>query len=111
MFAEYWNKIVEWIDATHIVEQVKDVDAHGLFTNPWFMVPFCAWVAWMIYKLKWKDLLIIAIIGGVWWVSGTAYMHSLIVGGVVQIEKILPVVFGGAVALAFVIYLLFGRSD
>jgi len=111
MFAEYWNKVTEWFASTHLTEQIKDVDVHGLFTNPWFLVPFCAMIAWMVYKLKWKDLLIVAIIIAVWWVTGTDYMNSLIVGGVIQINKILPVVFGGAVVLAFLIYLLFGRSD
>lgn len=111
MFAEYWNKVVEWFASTHLQDQIKDVDIHGLFTNPWFLVPFCAMIAWMIYKLKWKDLLITAIVIGVWWVSGTPYMNSLIVNGEIQIEKVLPVVFGGAIILGFLVYLLFGRSD
>jgi hypothetical protein len=38
-------------------------------------------------------------------------MNTLLVGNIVQLDKILPVVFGGAVVLGFVIYLLFGRSD
>ena len=102
---------MNWWASTHIQEQVKKVDYVGLFTNPWFMVPFVAMILYMLYKQKFKDIIIIAILIGVWWVTGTPYMHSLIVGGVVQIDKILPVVFGGAAVLGLVIYLLFGRSD
>jgi len=38
-------------------------------------------------------------------------MNSLIVGDELQMEKVLPVFFGAAVLLGFVIYLFFGRSD
>ena len=82
-----------------------------MFTNPWFLVPFGILIAYMLYKQSWKELVILVIIIGVWWVSGTAYMDTLTVNGELQINKILPVVFGGAVALGVVIYLLFGRSD
>ncbi|KGO35575.1 hypothetical protein JT06_01315 [Desulfobulbus sp. Tol-SR] len=109
--SEMWNKIVEWFDSTHLVEQVTEVDYVGLFTNPWFLVPFCILMAYLVYRQSWKDLIIITILLAVWWVSGTEYMKSLIVDGELQISKILPVAFGGAVILGFVIYLFFGRSD
>ena len=65
----------------------------------------------MLYKQSWRDLIIIGILFGVWWVSGTSYMASLVVNGELQINKILPVGLGGAAVLGFVIYMLFGRSD
>lgn len=108
---EIWKKITDWYDSTHIHEQVKDVDVIGLFTNLWFVVPFGLMVGYMLFKQQWRDLIIVAIFVAVWWVSGTPYMDSLIVDGILQMDKILPVVFGGAAALGFVIYLLFGRSD
>ncbi len=108
---EILNKISRWWDSTHLQDQIKDVDAAGLFTNPWFIVPFGTMICYMLYKQSWKDLIIVAIFVGVWWVTGTNYMDTLLVGDIVQIEKILPVVFGGAIVLGFVIYLLFGRSD
>ena len=108
---EYLDKIIEFWDSTNIYQQVTEVDAAGLFTNPWFMVPFVVMILYMIYKQNWKDLIIMSIFIGVWYASGTEYMNSLIVGGELQLEKVLPVVFGGAVLLGFVIYLLFGRSD
>jgi hypothetical protein len=108
---EIWTKICTWFDSTHLHEQIKAVDYVGLFTNPWFYVPFGSMIIYMIVKQKWKDIVIIAIFVAVWWVSGTPYMDTLLVNGEIQIEKILPVIFGGAAAMGVVIYLLFGRSD
>ncbi len=107
---DYLGKIVDFWDSTQIYQQVTDVDL-ALFTNPWFVVPFGLAILYLIYKQGWKDLIIIGILTFVWWVSGTPYMNGLIVGDEIQLERVLPVVFGGAVLLGFVIYLLFGRSD
>jgi len=108
---EIFSKIGSWWESTHVQDQITDVDAVGLFTNLWFIVPFGIMICYMLYKQSWKDLIIVAIFVGVWWVTGTNYMNTLLVGDIVQIDKILPVAFGGAVVLGFVIYLLFGRSD
>jgi hypothetical protein len=108
---EFFGKIIAWVDSTHLPEQLKDVDYVGLFTNPWFLVPFVALLCYMLYKQKWRDLLFILIFVGIWLASGTEYMQTLVVGEELQIKKVLPVLFGGAVLLGLVIYLLFGRSD
>jgi len=108
---DFLTKIIDWFESTHLQEQIKDVDIVALFSNPWFIVPFVCMVVYMLYKQSWKDLIIITLLIGIWWVSGTPYMNSLLVNGEIQIEKILPIIFGGAVVLGFVIYLLFGRSD
>ena len=108
---QFFTNLKEWFVATHLQEQIKDVDFIGLFTNPWFIVPFGLMVCYMLFRQKWKDFIIITILVAIWWVSGTNYMNSLLVNGEIQIEKILPVIFGGAAVLGFVIYLLFGRSD
>jgi len=108
---EFWQKIVDWFASTHLQEQIKDVDVVGLFTNPWFIIPFAVMILYMLIKLRWKDLIIVSIFVGVWWVSGTHYMNTLIIGDELQLNKILPVIFGGAAVLGFVVYLLFGRSD
>ncbi len=105
------DKITAWFASTHIHEQLLNVDAHGLFTNPWFIIPFGIFIAWMLYKNNWKEIFIIAIIIAAWWFSGTEYMDGLIVDGIIQLEKVLPVVFGAAAGLGLIIYLLFGRSD
>ncbi len=108
---QFFTNLQEWFVATHLQEQIKDVDFIGLFTNPWFIIPFGLMICYMLFRQKWKDLIIITILVAIWWVSGTDYMNSLLVNGEIQIEKILPVIFGGAAVLGFVIYLLFGRSD
>ncbi|SHO50641.1 hypothetical protein [Desulfopila aestuarii] len=106
-----FSGIVEWFDSTHLHEQITEVDFVGLFTNPWFMVPFVGIVVYLLYKQSFKDLILLAMLIGVWWVSGTEYMDTLIVGNELQMDKVLPVVFGGAAALGLAIYILFGRSD
>jgi hypothetical protein len=108
---ELFANIKEWFASTHIQEQIKDVDFVGLFTNPWFIIPFVVLIFYSLFRQKWKDLIIIIIFVAIWWVSGTNYMNSLLVNGEIQINKILPVIFGGAAVLGFVIYLFFGRSD
>lgn len=108
---EYWTKFTDWLDSIQVQQQIRDVDVVGLFTNPWFIIPFVLIVFYMLFKQKWKDLIITGVFVGVWWVSGTDYMNSLLINGEIQIDKILPVIFGGAAVLGFVIYIYFGRSD
>ena len=108
---DFFTKILDFIDSTKLPEQVKEVDYVGLFTNPWFLVPFIAFAAYLLYKQKWRDIIFVAIFFGIWWISGTDYMKTLVVGEELQIKKVLPVMFGGAAVLGVVIYLLFGRSD
>ena len=108
--SDFFGGISAWIDSIKVMEQIREVDAAGLFTNPWFLVPFISLMVYMLYKQAWRDIVLIAIFVGVWWVSGTAYMDTLIIDNELQIEKILPVVFGGAIVLGVAIYLLIGRS-
>jgi len=108
---EFFGKIMSFIESTNLVEQISEVDYVGLFTNPWFLVPFIALVLYLIWKQRWRDMAFIVIFLGVWWASGTNYMQTLVVGEELQVNKVLPVLFGGAAVLGIVIYLLFGRSD
>jgi hypothetical protein len=99
-----------WVQATQLPSQIKDVDYSGLFSNPWFLVPFVAMIVYMVYKQAFRDLIIVALIVGVWCISGMPYMQTLVVDGEVQLAKVLPVLLGAAGVLGFVIYLFFGRS-
>lgn len=99
------------IEKTHLVQQIKEVDFAGLFTNPWFLVPFVVLVGYLLYKKAFRDMIIIGAILGAWYASGTPYMQTLVVDGNLQVGKVLPVLFGGAALLGLVIYLLIGRSD
>lgn len=107
---EYFKKVVEWIRGTGIPEQVENVDYMALAHNPWFMVPFVGLILYLLYKKEFAIVMIIAICSFCWSMTGTSYMKSLIVGGEIQVNKILPVVFGGAVALGAIIYLLINRD-
>lgn len=110
-FAPLAESVGRILQETHLPEQIKAVDFPGLFSNPWFVVPFAALVGWLLYKKAVRDLIILGAVMGIWYASGTAYMQTLVVGGELQVSKVLPVLFGGAAILGFVIYLLFGRSD
>ena len=103
--------LMRWLEETRLPDQIRDVDAIGLFTNPWFLVPFVILIGYLLYKKAFRDMIILAAIVGVWWVSGTEYMQTLVVNGEVQIKKVLPVLFGGAAILGILIYLLISRSD
>lgn len=106
----FFSKIINIVDSTHIPQQLRDVDVGGLFTNPWFLVPFVALIGWNVWKQNFKEIILIGIITGIWYVSGTEYMATLIIGNELQIGKILPVMFGGAAVLGVIIYMYVGRS-
>jgi len=111
MINDIWQKILDFVGQTHVLEQVRSVDAGALAINPWFMIPFIVLVGYLLYRKSWRNIVIFCIFIGIWWFSGTEYMQSIFVKGELSVEKILPIVGGGAVALAIVIYLIFGRSD
>ncbi len=104
-----WDSFLTWLDAIKVVDQIRDVDLVGLFSNPWFLVPFIFIIGYLIYKQAWRDILLLAILIGVWWVSGTTYMRTLVEGDQLSIEKILPVFFGGGITILVVVYLIIRR--
>lgn len=106
----FFAKIGAWIQSTNVPEQAKDVDIAALFSNPWFVVPFIALVAYLLWKQSFIELIIIALFVLIWWLTGTEYMRTLTVDGELQINKVLPVLAGAAAMLGFIIYLFFGRS-
>lgn len=105
----FWAKIVNFAESTKIPQQIEDVDL-GIFTNPWFMVPFIAMIGWWLFKKEFKSIIVAGIFLGIWYLTGTEYMQTLIVDGELQIGKILPIMFGGAAILGFVVYMYFGRN-
>jgi ascorbate-specific PTS system EIIC-type component UlaA len=108
---DFLTKIVDFIHSTQVIEQFKEVNAVGLFTNPWFLVPLICLIGYMLYKQDFREIIIIIIGFLCWHISGTEYMHTLIVNDEIQLEKVLPVVFGAACILGVIIYMYFGRSD
>ena len=107
----FFSTMGKWLDTTHLPEQIKDIDFAALFSNPWFLVPFVAVVGYHIYKQAFRDLIIMGLLMGVWYATGTEYMQTLVVGDELQVNKVLPLLFGGAAILGIIIYLIFGRSD
>ncbi len=101
----------ELAELTGIPEQVKDVDAAALFSNPWFLVPFIGLIIYLLYKKELRNFILIAMFIGGWYLTGTEYMQTLVIGNELQLNKVLPLLFGGAAALALIIYLFFIRSD
>ncbi len=110
-FINIKDQFVDLANKTNIPEQIDVVDITGLFTNPWFLVPFVTLISYQLYKQAFRDLIIETLIIGCWYATGTPYMKSLVVGEELQLSKVLPVLFGGATVMGFIIYLIFGRSD
>lgn len=109
--ADFIQSVGDWLDSTKLHEQVVEVDFVGLFTNPWFLVPFGILLIYLVWKQNWSEMALLGVLGGLWWFSGSEFMDDLIVRGELQMEKILPVVSVWVIALAVTIYIFFGRSD
>lgn len=109
--ADFLTPLANFIDNTHLVEQIRDVDAVGLFTNPWFLVPFLAQVGWWLYKQAINSLVCTGLAIGVWFFTGTPYAKGLVINGEIQAGKILPVAGVGIAVLIVLIYIFFIRSD
>ena len=107
----FFNKVIEFIHSTKVLQQFREVDALGLFSNPWFLVPLICLLGYMAYKQDFREIIIIIIGLGCWHISGTDYMATLIVDDEIQLAKVLPVVFGAACILGVIIYMYFGGSE
>lgn len=106
-----WQSLVDFWVNTNIPEQLESVDWRALFANPWFMVPLMIQIGWWIYKQAINAIVLTCLGVGLWLFTGTEYASGLVINGVVQIEKILPVVGVGMCGLMIVIYLFFIRAD
>lgn len=108
---DIFGPVVDFINNTHVLEQIREVDTKGLFTNTWFLIPFLVFLGYKLYKQDVNALVLTALVFGLWMFSGSTYMSGLIVNGVLQIGKILPVAFVFIGAIAVAVYFLFMRSD
>jgi len=109
--ADLLARVSEWITDTQVLEQIRSVDADALFHNPYFLVPFICVVIHQLYKQAINNLAIMALCIGLWYFSGTDYVRGAVVGGEVQIGKILPIAGVGVAGIAVLIYLVFIRQD
>ena len=109
--SDFFVRASEWIQHTQVLEQIKMVDANGLFHNPYFLTPFICLVIYNLYRQTFTNLAIIALGIGLWYFTGTEYVRGAVVGGEIQIGKILPIAGVGIGGIAILIYLLFIRQD
>ncbi len=103
--------IVDFIYATGVPDQITQVDARGLVTNPWFLIPFIAFLGYQIYRQAINNLIFTGVAIGVWLFVGSNYAKGMIVNGVIQLNKILPIIGVGIVALGVLVYIIFMRQD
>ena len=108
---EIFGSIIDWFTATKVPEQLQSVDLKGLFQNTYFLVPFISMIIYFLYKQAVNNLIITALIIGLWWFSGTNMVQSAVVDGELQLSKVLPVVGVGMSGLGVLIYLLFIKQD
>lgn len=109
--ADILTPVIEFINNTHVLEQIREVQVKELFTNFYFLVPFVGLMGWWLYKQALNSLVCTGLAIGVWWFSGTPYAQGLVVDGEIQIGKIIPVAGVGIGVLLVLAYLFFIRSD
>lgn len=108
---DFFTMIVGWINATQLPRQIQEVEVSGLFTNPYFMVPFVCMIGYLMYKQSVGLLVLLTVLMVGWVLSGTEYMQTLVVDGELQLKKVLPLMAGGVAIMGFLIWFLFMRSD
>ena len=109
--SDFLVRITEWIQQTQVLEQIQRVDAMGLFHNPYFLAPLICLVIYNLYRQTFSNLIVFAVIFGLWYFSGTDYFRSAVKEGEVQISKILPIAGISISGVGLLIYLLFIRQD
>lgn len=108
---EFMDSLVTFMNNTNVPQQFADMDARGLFTNPWFLVPFVAFIFYNLYKQATNALVMTGLAVGLWLFAGSPYMEGLIINGQLQLGKVLPVAAVFIAATAVAIYFLFMRGD
>jgi hypothetical protein len=104
------GNVGNFLSSTQVPQQFKDMDP-AIFINPYFLVPMGIWIAYLAWKANWRGIILTLLGCGVWYACGTPYMKTLVVDGELQMNKVLPVMFGGAAILGLIIFLYFGSSD
>ena len=108
---EFFTSIIDFINETQVPEQIREVEAVGLFTNAYFLVPFLVFIGYQCYKKQITTLGMTGLFLAGWLFCGSPLMQGLIVDGELQLGKVLPVAAVGVTAIAVFIYLVFIRSD
>ncbi len=108
---EFLQSIINFFVSTQVPTQLTSVDAAGLFSNPWFLVPLLGLLGYWIYKKAWSSCILLGVGFGVWIFTGSRYMREIMKDGELQINNIAPVIGVGLLAVGIVVYVFFIRSD
>jgi hypothetical protein len=108
---EFYLPILDFCKSTQIPAQIENVDVKGLFSNLYFMLPFLAIVGHTIYQKDYSSLTIGGLAIGIWILTGSEYMQSSSADGTIGMDKLLPILLGGIVIMAIIVYIYFIRSD
>lgn len=100
----------EFIEGTNLISQFSETDYMGLFTNPWFLVPYIGLNIYLATKKSWNSIILMLTGLGVWAFTGTSYMKGLMIEGELQLDKIAPVIGVFIGAIAIVVYVLVIRG-
>jgi predicted RND superfamily exporter protein len=109
--ADILAPVIRFIHDTKVPEQINSIDYHGLFTNPWFMVPLVAVILYELFRRSIRSVISIVIFLGVWAFFGTPYMQEILTSDTVTLDKILPLLGGAVLLLAIIVYMYFLRSE
>ena len=110
--SDFFASFLAFLESTKLIEQFDKFDTVGLFTNPWFLVPFAALILYFISKQQFANLVLVGLAVGIFAFMGSQYVEGLIdEKGFIQLNKILPIIAMGVVVVGVIVYLLFGRSD
>jgi hypothetical protein len=110
--SEFFDAIFAFIDSTLVLQQFGEWNAVGLFTNPWFLVPFIALIIYYLVKQQIQNLILLGLGIAVFLFCGSHYVEGLIdEKGFIQLPKVLPILGMGIAVVGVVVYLFFGRSD
>ena len=107
---DFLVSIVDFFNNTEIPRQFAKVDAKGLFTNWYFLVPLVGMIGYWLYKQAWNTMIMAALGCGLWLFTGSKYMKNVFVDGNLQLDAVAPVVGVGIVAVGVIIYVLFIRD-
>jgi len=108
---EFFASIAEFFKSTQITEQLQAVDAAGLFSNPYFLVPFVALVGYLIYKKSINNLVLVGLAIGIWLFSGSHYVKDSFEGDQISLKNIMPIIGFGVGAIGVLVYVVFIRSE
>ncbi len=108
---DFFASISEFFNSTQVPEQIHNVDPGGLFSNPWFMLPFLGIVGYFVYKKNINNLILTALVICLWLFTGSSYVEGLFQGDQLQTSKVLPIIGVGCAAIGVVVYVFFIRSD